>query len=33
MVGDRDLKVEGKEEHAEGKVQEKLGQFKKVIGK
>ncbi len=33
MVGDRDLNAEGREEHAEGKCQEKIGQVKKVMGK
>lgn len=33
LVGDRDLKAEGKVENSEGKVQEKLGEIKKVVGK
>ena len=33
LVGDRDLKAEGKDEHLDGKVQEKVGQVKNVIGK
>jgi uncharacterized protein YjbJ (UPF0337 family) len=33
IVGDSDLESEGKEEHLEGKIQEKLGQIKKVMDK
>ena len=33
LVGDRDLKAEGKAEHSAGKVQEKVGQVKKVMDK
>jgi len=33
MVGDLDLKAEGKAENAVGKVQEKLGEIKKVVEK
>ena len=32
LVGDRDLKAEGQNENLGGKVQEKVGQVKKVIG-
>jgi len=32
MVGNRKLQAEGKDEHLQGKVQEKLGQIKKVVG-
>ena len=31
--GDSDLEAEGKEKNLKGKVQEKLGQIKKVMGK
>jgi uncharacterized protein YjbJ (UPF0337 family) len=33
LVGDRDLKAEGKNENLEGKVQKKVGEVKKVMGK
>jgi uncharacterized protein YjbJ (UPF0337 family) len=33
MDGDIDLEAEGKEEHLNGKVQEKVGQVKKAMGK
>jgi uncharacterized protein YjbJ (UPF0337 family) len=33
VVGNRDLEAEGKSENLEGKVQEKLGQVKKVMDK
>ncbi len=33
IVGNDDLEAKGKEENLEGKVQEKLGQVKKVMGK
>jgi uncharacterized protein YjbJ (UPF0337 family) len=33
LVGDAELKAEGKVEHAAGKVQEKRGDIKKVLGK
>jgi len=33
VVGNRNLEAEGKDEHVGGKVQEKLGQLKKVFGK
>jgi uncharacterized protein YjbJ (UPF0337 family) len=33
LVGDRDLKAEGEGENLGGKVQEKVGQVKKVLGK
>ncbi len=33
IAGDRDLEVEGKKENAVGKVQEKCGQVKTVMGK
>ncbi|MDQ1256508.1 MAG: hypothetical protein QG656_1104 [Candidatus Hydrogenedentes bacterium] len=33
MAGDIDLEAEGKAEHLDGKVQEKVGQVKKVMGK
>jgi uncharacterized protein YjbJ (UPF0337 family) len=33
MAGDRELKAEGKREHSDGKVQEKVGQIKKVLDK
>jgi uncharacterized protein YjbJ (UPF0337 family) len=29
----RDLEAEGKDENLDGKVQEKIGQIKKVVGK
>ena len=31
--GNRDLETKGKEEHFDGKVQEKVGHIKKVMGK
>jgi uncharacterized protein YjbJ (UPF0337 family) len=31
LVGDRDLKAEGKNEYSAGKAQEKIGQIKKVM--
>ena len=33
IVGNEDLEAEGKNENLEGKVQEKLGQIKKVMDK
>jgi len=33
ITGDRDLEAEGKDENLEGKVQEKVGEIKKVVGK
>lgn len=33
LVGDRDLKAEGKAEKFSGKVQEKVGEVKKVLDK
>ena len=33
LVGDADLKAEGKIENAAGKAQEKVGQIKKVLNK
>ena len=33
LAGDADLKAEGRVEHAAGKVQEKRGEIKKVMGK
>ena len=33
MVGNRKLQAEGEDEHLQGKVQEKVGQVKKVVGK
>ncbi len=33
IAGNRDLEAEGKGENLGGKVQEKIGQVKKVIGK
>ncbi len=33
IAGDSDLEAEGKEENLEGKIQEKVGQIKKVIDK
>ena len=33
IAGDRDLEAEGKKETLGGKVQEKRGQAKKVVGK
>lgn len=33
ILGDADLKAEGKDEHLHGKAQEKLGQIKKVVDK
>ena len=32
-VGDRDLEAEGKAENVGGKVQEKIGEIKDVVGK
>ena len=32
-VGNRDLEAEGKAENTDGKVQEKAGQIKDVVGK
>jgi len=32
-VGDRDLEAEGKAENFDGKVQEKIGEIKEVVGK
>ncbi|MBF0231226.1 MAG: CsbD family protein [Desulfamplus sp.] len=32
-IGNRDLETEGKKEHLEGKVQEKVGDIKKVLDK
>jgi len=32
-VGNRDLEAEGKAENTDGKVQEKVGQIKDVVGK
>jgi uncharacterized protein YjbJ (UPF0337 family) len=33
VVRNRNLEAEGKDENLDGKVQEKIGQFKKVVGK
>jgi uncharacterized protein YjbJ (UPF0337 family) len=33
IAGNRDLEDEGKDENLGGKVQEKIGQVKKVVGK
>ena len=33
ISGNDDLEAEGKEEHLEGKIQEKVGQIKKVMDK
>jgi len=33
IVGNRDLEAEGKDENLNGKVQEKIGQIKKVLDK
>ena len=33
IAGNRDLEAEGKGENLGGKVQEKIGQVKKVVGK
>jgi len=33
MVNNRDLEVEGKVEKIDGKVQEKIGQFEKIVDK
>jgi uncharacterized protein YjbJ (UPF0337 family) len=33
LTKNTDLEIEGKEEKIEGKVQEKVGQIKKVLGK
>jgi uncharacterized protein YjbJ (UPF0337 family) len=33
IVGNRDLEAEGKNENLGGKVQEKIGQIKKVLDK
>ena len=32
-VGNRDLEAEGKAENIDGKIQEKVGQIKDVVGK
>ena len=32
-VGKRDLEAEGKAENVDGKVQEKIGEIKEVVGK
>jgi uncharacterized protein YjbJ (UPF0337 family) len=32
-IGNRDLEAEGKAENVDGKVQEKIGQDQKVVGK
>jgi uncharacterized protein YjbJ (UPF0337 family) len=32
-VGNRDLEAEGKAENVDGKVQEKIGEIKDVVGK
>jgi uncharacterized protein YjbJ (UPF0337 family) len=32
VVGNRDLETEGKIENLDGKIQDKLGQIKKVVG-
>ncbi|MBF0100668.1 MAG: CsbD family protein [Desulfobacterales bacterium] len=31
IVGNRDLEAKGKNENLDGKVQEKIGEFKKVV--
>jgi len=33
VVGNRDLEAEGKVENVDGKIQEKIGQVEKVVGK
>jgi uncharacterized protein YjbJ (UPF0337 family) len=33
ITGDPDLETEGKDENLDGKVQEKVGEIKKVVGK
>lgn len=33
LVGNKDLEGEGKDEHTEGKIQEKVGEIKKVVDK
>ncbi len=33
MVGNKDLEGEGKDENTKGKIQEKLGEIKKVMDK
>ena len=33
LVGNKDLESEGKDEHTDGKIQEKLGEIKKVMDK
>jgi uncharacterized protein YjbJ (UPF0337 family) len=33
VVKDRDLEIEGQVENLEGKVQEKIGQLEKFVGK
>jgi uncharacterized protein YjbJ (UPF0337 family) len=32
-VGKRDMEAEGKNENLDGKIQEKLGQVEKIVGK
>ena len=33
IVGNKDLEAEGKDENTDGKIQEKLGEIKKVMDK